>query len=101
DRRRVSSRSLDGIQDAEPTGPTHGDKVTCDTRLRDQIVERHIQVAVPVLSPILPVHLAATLAESTAIDGENVHAGRRQAARRAFPRFTCTIALVIEEHAGA
>src|SRR5580658_1185411 len=96
----MPERCLHRIIDAT-TGAAHADHLLVDSGLGDQILERDIDIACP-LRPLganlarsqLCLRLAAALAETAIIKGQNVDARSRQLFSQPVPNFTLTIALM-------
>ena len=90
---------FNGIVDAQPSGSSRADYIALRARLRNQIFESRVQIAVVVQFPCL--FCAAAFAVAALIDCERVDSGGCQLAGQVVPRCACAVALMEEQHAGA
>src|SRR5437879_12130262 len=90
---------FNGIVDAQPSSSSRADYLALHARLRNQIFESRVQIAVVVQLPCF--FLAAAFAVAALIDCERVDSSGCQLARHVAPRCACAVALMEEQHAGA
>src|SRR6266478_4018444 len=100
----MSARGLDGILDAICPGSSQTDDICIDTRLRNQVLPRCVNVAGPLLAYMGPlfgrelvVGRAAAFAKPPHIEGKRVDSSRRQLRGHIVPRLTCPVGLMEQQ----
>src|SRR6476646_5575203 len=90
---------FNGIVDAQPSGSSRADYIALHARLRNQIFESCVQIAIVVQLPCL--FFATAFAVASLIDCERVDSSGCQLAGHVVPGCACAIALMEEQDAGA
>src|SRR5580692_6154367 len=103
----MPARRLDGIVDSEQSGSSRADDISLDAWLRDQILERGVNVArqlpaylCPLLGRQFLIRRAAALAMSSHIECKRVDSSRCQLPGQIIPRFARPVDLMQQQHAG-
>ena len=96
---RVKASGFYGIVHPQPPSSSQANDIARDARLRSQILEDSIEIAVQPLFSCL--FLATTFAKSAHVERQRVDSSRRQFPGYLIPRLTIPVALVEQQHTGA
>src|SRR6202021_3864431 len=96
---RVKASGFYGIVPPQPPSSSQANDIARDARLRSQILEDSIEIAVQPLFSCL--FLATTFAKSAHVERQRVDSSCRQFPGYLIPRLTIPVALVEQQHTGA